>query len=311
MQLSRSTASTEPAGFTTSSNCGFPSTVPNWSSNRGVWRWPSPVPPSGWASERRRLEPELAHTHQSLLTLASRGERLGLLMTSSIPARCFWGYQRTEMVNTPRLADSSDADVLSLRQLRAVRGFPSRCAFRVNSRCDAARYSLWCPGKYVVPALHKRCGQPTTAPGRTALSPAHGRIFRCRPVRIFRTLSTLSVRNFRTRIEFVYCRVRALSASGAVTVLPPSFQPVIPEFRCRFHQIPEVLLGSPHAGVADKRTGRHVLVQPSLRHATHTGRAPFFVNQPHTLLLFLNPAPQAHDGSATDSSVNAASACPG
>jgi hypothetical protein len=34
-------------------------------------------------------QPLLKHTHQSLLTLASRGVRLGLLMTSSIPARCF------------------------------------------------------------------------------------------------------------------------------------------------------------------------------------------------------------------------------
>lgn len=51
---------------------------------------------------------------RSLLTLASRGVRLGLLITSSIPARCFWPKnQRAETVDAPRLASSSNTDVLS------------------------------------------------------------------------------------------------------------------------------------------------------------------------------------------------------
>ena len=38
------------------------------------------------------MEPPIvrADPHQALLTLANRGVLLGLLITSSIPARCFW-----------------------------------------------------------------------------------------------------------------------------------------------------------------------------------------------------------------------------
>src|ERR1017187_3168431 len=50
-----------------------------------------PVPPPPLCkSNRTGLDLRATIRHQSLLTLASRGVRLGLLIISSMPARCFW-----------------------------------------------------------------------------------------------------------------------------------------------------------------------------------------------------------------------------
>ena len=74
-------------------------------------------------------------------------------------------------------------------------------------------------------------------------------------------------------------------ASFAVAAVTPAFQPVVPEFRNALHQVPEVLFGRLHAGVADERTGRNVYVRPQLAARCANGPRSLLVNQPHTMLL--------------------------